>query len=348
MWRGEVLAKFPVAQHFVFGVNLPVTWEVADPDKEQTVVPTPPTANASGGAHNDPLAKYFHITVQSTSPGQNDIPLDVSGETSHVLAADGSGIEIAGWHITATSDSRISGEKELDALKEKYPAELDFPLPEMLFGNNYLKLEHTNVIFSFSVEEALRGCKFPTGTTPDRKMIKVPMADKWEQRRDQDGNVIKTWREDYDWTFSTRRLVHVINKVTGEPTKQTRTPRRIDYERLKLREPILWAKEVLLFEDDLFDLGISKLSIKIRVMPGCFFILARLFLRVDGVYLRCVDSRIFHAFNTKYVLIENSERESEISALLGGTAETKDLVDPNYVASILPLIAEPITFEVHL
>lgn len=48
-------------------------------------------------------------------------------------------------------------------------------------------------------------------------------------------------------------------------------------------DPILWYDEVVLFEDELHDHGISLLTAKIRVMPTCFLILLRHWLRVDGI-----------------------------------------------------------------
>ena len=364
MWKGEVLSKFPVAQHFWFGPTLPITWshsseEEAEDHHPQQQQAQSPMDIAVGKTQNDPLAKYFHMMfpLPGAPPPSSSTESTAPAITQqHVLSPDGNAIDIGTWSITSKSESKISGEPELDALRNAFPDELDFPLPEMLFSNNFLRLEHRTtpssaVRFEIRVDEALRGCKFRVVEAPDRKMIKVTMADKWEERRDQDGNPIKRWRDDYDWTFTTRRLLRVtsVNLEQGreESCKMTRTPRRIDYERLKQREPILWAKEVLLFEDDLFDLGISKLSIKIRVMPSCLFVLARFFLRVDGAHLRCIDSRVFHVFGTKHVLIENSERESDIASL-GKHLETKDLIDPNYVATILPLVSEPVTFEVSL
>ena len=43
-----------------------------------------------------------------------------------------------------------------------------------------------------------------------------------------------------------------------EPTEE-----RIDYEKLREREPIKFFDEVILFEDELDDNGCSKLSVKI-------------------------------------------------------------------------------------
>lgn len=43
----------------------------------------------------------------------------------------------------------------------------------------------------------------------------------------------------------------------------TKTTERIDLERLKAREQIMFFDEVLLFEDELHDHGVSMLSVKI-------------------------------------------------------------------------------------
>lgn len=43
----------------------------------------------------------------------------------------------------------------------------------------------------------------------------------------------------------------------------TETSERIDMEKLKARENIMFFDEVLLFEDELHDHGVSKISVKI-------------------------------------------------------------------------------------
>ncbi|KAI6024518.1 TIP41-like family-domain-containing protein [Pisolithus marmoratus] len=50
------------------------------------------------------------------------------------------------------------------------------------------------------------------------------------------------------------------------------------------------------YEDELHDNGSSNLVVRIRVMPTCFFILARFTLRVDNVLFRIHDTRIYHSF----------------------------------------------------
>lgn len=43
----------------------------------------------------------------------------------------------------------------------------------------------------------------------------------------------------------------------------TQTSERIDMEKLKAREQIMFFEEVLLFEDELHDHGVSTISVKI-------------------------------------------------------------------------------------
>ncbi len=104
--------------------------------------------------------------------------------------------------------------------------------------------------------------------------------------------------------------------------------------------PILWNEEVTLFEDELHDNGVSRISVKVvgvaslllsavsslltcfaslcaeqRVMPTCFLCLLRFWLRVDGVLIRLRDTRLFHAFNKPYLIRDYSEREDTFEML---------------------------------
>ncbi|GJP33836.1 hypothetical protein CLOM_g18343 [Closterium sp. NIES-68] len=49
----------------------------------------------------------------------------------------------------------------------------------------------------------------------------------------------------------------------------------IDWAMLQRRDPILFSDEVVLYEDELADNGISLLTVRARVMPACWFILLR-------------------------------------------------------------------------
>jgi hypothetical protein len=64
------------------------------------------------------------------------------------------------------------------------------------------------------------------------------------------------------------------------------------------------------------DNGISKVTVKARVMPGCFFILYRFWLRLDGVCVKMFDTRVFHAFETDHLVVECTKKSLDFSTLL--------------------------------
>ena len=54
-----------------------------------------------------------------------------------------------------------------------------------------------------------------------------------------------------------------VKFVPVAPLKVTETAERIDMEKLKAREQIMFFEDVLLFEDELHDHGVSMISVKI-------------------------------------------------------------------------------------
>jgi type 2A phosphatase activator TIP41 len=58
-------------------------------------------------------------------------------------------------------------------------------------------------------------------------------------------------------------------------------------------EPILFFAEVPLYESELDDNGCSQLVAKVRVMPRCWLVLLRFWLRVDGTMVRLRETRLF-------------------------------------------------------
>ena len=117
----------------------------------------------------------------------------------------------------------------------------------------------------------------------------------------------------WDWTFSTDYCGSLSNNgVSGETLTLTelvekvgienincvpRTESGINYDILRDRTaPILFYDEALLYQDDLEDCGEITFDVKLRVMPTCWFLLSRMFLRVDHVTIRFVEGRYFHQF----------------------------------------------------
>lgn len=89
----------------------------------------------------------------------------------------------------------------------------------------------------------------------------------------------------YDWTYTTdykgtlQRLAPSSTAAassfapSASPVTVARTQERIDMEKLKEREPILWFEDVALYEDELHDHGVSAMSIK---MVRCCYMLHRM------------------------------------------------------------------------
>ena len=67
---------------------------------------------------------------------------------------------------------------------------------------------------------------------------------------------------------------------------QNHTGDGIDMELLKRREPILYSATIPLFFDGLHDHGESEMTVRIRVMKSCFFVLLRHQLRVDQMLIQ--------------------------------------------------------------
>ncbi|KAJ2351130.1 Tap42 interacting protein [Coemansia erecta] len=204
------------------------------------------------------------------------------------------GLRIRGWEITSSHRPILS-----NAAIEHHAAELGFNVPEMIFGDNYLRLHHipSGKALELRALDALR--MVDTGPL-SAKAVQVSIARDWAESRSTLG---LTDIKPFDWTFST------LYRGSATALEFSASQRGIDYDRLKVREDILFYDENVLFEDDLGDNGTSQLSYKVRVMPSGFFALMRFFLRVDGVLFRIYDTRLYHRFGSDSIVREFSSRE---------------------------------------
>lgn len=89
------------------------------------------------------------------------------------------------------------------------------------------------------------------------------------------------------------------------------TEKQIPVELLKRPDPILFFDEVVLYEDELADNGITMLSCKVRVMPGRLLLLLRFFMRLDNVLIRLRDTRVYVDFQTREVIREYQAKERD-------------------------------------
>ncbi|XP_030758492.1 TIP41-like protein [Sitophilus oryzae] len=236
-------------------------------------------------------------------------------------------------HSLCTTSDQCKNEPEKQCLLCLYTNCLALPhLPEMVFPRNVLTVVHpSGGKIEFNTLDALK--KVCNGKLP----VQVACSVEWQSTRSAEH--LEQKLKPFDWTFSTDYTGTISEDAIIEPTDE-----KIDMEMLKQKEKILFYHEMMLYEDELHDNGISSCTIKIRVMPSSFFILLRFFLRVDGVMVRVNDTRIFHDFTKDFVIREFTNKEC-------GVQEVKLPLtmfgDPNLLSPHMPLrtsIIEKITF----
>lgn len=111
----------------------------------------------------------------------------------------------------------------------------------------------------------------------------------------------------FDWSYST----DFKGKVQSHGPSFQESSKEIPIELLKKPDPIIFYDEVVLYEDEMADNGITMLSCKIRVMPARLLLLCRFFMRLDGVVIRIRDTRVFVEFATGQVIREYVAKEEK-------------------------------------
>jgi len=231
------------------------------------------------------------------------------------------------WTVSTCKSHILESE---GPIKRRYDEELELPqLPEMVFAESNLRVVHESGCgLEFNSLDALRLVDAHSGPTDQ-----VAAAKEWMGARSECEH-IKNVVSPFDWTYSTSYKGTIVQEKSSS-IKVSTTTERIDIEKLKKREPIHFFDEVLLFEDELSDNGTSMLSVKIRVMPSCFFILMRFFVRVDQVFIRVYETRIYHEAGSNIILREHSSKEEKTSKI-----PTSAQTDPNEVSQYLQLTSE--------
>lgn len=246
-------------------------------------------------------------------------------------------ITVNDWS-TYTMKGPILLSSELDYLNAH---RFDFPLPEMIFGNNHVRIvnDKTHAVIEFNTLDALDSLK-------DTSDFKVSYHKEWLSTRPK-ATASQTETESgstsdlesvkpYDWTYSTN-YKGTLTDATFEKTSD-----KIPLEKLLRPDPILFFDESILFEDELGDNGIAMLSTKVRVMHTCLLLLCRLYLRVDDVVFRIRDTRVYVDFESNEVLREYKTQEAQYEELLtkvkGRSSDPKKLLrDSNWVSQNMPV-----------
>lgn len=232
--------------------------------------------------------------------------------------------DTSGWSIVAHT-AHICRDEEAEDLKSKLGAP---SLPEQLFGNSYLRLTHhlSGCVLEFTAADALRQWH-----EDDEAPVQVASATQWQAARQESLSKVTTLQ--YDWTYSTSyvgslRQFGSQNQADscGEATTQARiqtwqpSSDRIDLGLLSARDPIQFYADVPLYESELDDNGTSQLSVKVRVMPHCWYVLLRFFLRIDSTLVRLREARLFCDLRQPNKIIRETKRSEASLAQLSGNA----------------------------
>ncbi|KAK3313436.1 TIP41-like family-domain-containing protein [Apodospora peruviana] len=240
---------------------------------------------------------------------------------------------------------RISSRK-LPILKsgpiDAMSARLGIPVPEMIFGDNLMSITHIPSGWSiqFEAEPAL-DLVDKTGA----QMLRVAYAREWSSSREKTSAGISDVVKPYDWSYSTTYKGTEHKPEAGKGLEETKGV-EIPLELLKRRDPILFHDDVVLYESELDDNGISLLNVKCRVMPQRMLLLCRLFMRLDNVLVRVRDTRVYVDFEEEKVIREYTAREDGFdnvkrSLMMEGLRPdelTIALRDSNQVAGLLKVV----------
>ncbi|KAK6071612.1 hypothetical protein SCUP515_07809 [Seiridium cupressi] len=237
-----------------------------------------------------------------------------------------------GRFAISTRKLPISRAGPIDAMSES----LGIPIPEMIFGDNLVSVAHvpSGWSISFNAHDALDAVD-KTG----EKMLQVSYARDWSASRELTSAGIKEVVKPFDWSYSTEYR----GTVAGGQAQFAPTDHQIPIELLKRRDPILFFDDVVLYESEMDDNGISIFSVKLRVHEQRMLLLCRLFMRLDNVVVRIRDTRVYVDFQKEEVIREYTAKEAgfdEVKQKLLMTGLRPDEVpaalrDANQIAELL-------------
>ncbi|CCE61815.1 hypothetical protein TPHA_0B01420 [Tetrapisispora phaffii CBS 4417] len=226
-------------------------------------------------------------------------------------------------------------------------------LPEMIFGNNAITIQNIEKDWTlqFNTLDALKMVKL------EDSGIRVSYSNKWldakknnatknsNQKSDIDESSLKIVHN-YDWTYTTeyKGTIKQNSKDSVEYNFQRDDEVQLPIDKLSRSDKILFFDDMILFEDELADNGISVLNCKIRVMDERLLLLSRFFLRVDDVLIRVIDTRIYVEFDENIIIREFKKYEDQYSSVLSRhrLSHSYDpkaaLRDSNWVVANSPLV----------
>ncbi|OAA74142.1 TipA protein [Cordyceps fumosorosea ARSEF 2679] len=233
----------------------------------------------------------------------------------------------------ATRKLPISKAGAIDAMT----ARIGIPIPEMIFGDNLVRVAHapSGWTLDFTAPDALDAVD-----KTDRCMLKVAYARDWESTREGTTQKIKEVVKPYDWSYSTTYAGTEKPSTSGVRLRES-VEDVIPIELLKRRDPILFFDEVVLYESELDDNGISVYSAKLRVHEHRMLLLCRLFMRLDNVIVRIRDTRVYVDFDTEQIIREYTAKEASFEQVKTALYRSGRLPDDITIGLRDPNILDP-------
>jgi type 2A phosphatase activator TIP41 len=254
-----------------------------------------------------------------------------------------------GAFLIASRKMAILKAEPIKALEE----DVQIPVPEMIFGDNLASITHvpTGWRIEFNARDALDAVD-KTGSN----MLQVAYAREWSASREQTSAGIREVVRPFDWSYSTTYKGTVVNPSSsrngpatagigagtdGATTEDrdkataatmttmnassnsgsrslqfTPTNEPIPFKLLERRDPRLFWDDVMLYESELDDNGISVLSVKFRVHEERMLLLCRLYMRLDNVKCRIRDTRVYVDFASEVVTREYTAKEADFKDVI--------------------------------
>ncbi|KAL3982967.1 TIP41-like family protein [Acanthocheilonema viteae] len=205
-------------------------------------------------------------------------------------------------------------------------------LPDMIFPNNSVVITYPDepeLRISFNTFDALKSVDVTSYPN-----VEIGPSEEWQRSR-SDVKCLRRNSRPFDWTY-TSNYKGTVEGYTVVPTNET-----ISMEKLKRRDPISFYSQLTLYEDELADHGSSQMSIRLRAMPTCLFLLCRFYLRIDGVLVRICDTRLYKDLDSNTFLRQWTHRELKLanSSLL----IRNNVLDPDFIYDYLPIVEEEMT-----
>jgi hypothetical protein len=257
-------------------------------------------ADASHKRHVSPNLGQYAIPLKwdDTLVGVSIAGFDIGTSQGPIANAD--------WYTSNGKSLETSSQPSKSLALAKKTQQRKIVLPEMVYPIAHVALEGHGIWLSWDATDCLQmwaSCHshIAINTTTDIEcngvsVMKSKDAKLWEQRKQQqqqkidDSDAVAVFH--YDWTYSSPFSVKMEGGVWIELEE---SGMRMDLL-TDQNAPILFFDEIVLYEDDLHDNGHVQYSIKLRIMPTCSYVLARLWVRVDHVLVRTKETRVLVDF----------------------------------------------------